>query len=139
MNTTNNTDINTISFQKRFSGVIALAATGVLILAVQVSVSTADQVTAPAIQESEGLKLPADLQGNQEAVDETNTGLGKGAVPKFEIEEKRVGGRLERVTVKRANGIDEVYENKEIDSMFSKEADELGEVPNVRRWTIGTF
>jgi len=98
-------------------------------------VAAAEQTTAPAIQEDPGLKLPDDLAAG---AGKSDTGT-EGPTPKFEIEEKRVGGRLERVTVKRSNGIDEVYENKEIDSMFSKEDNELGEVQNVRRWTLGTW
>ena len=96
---------------------------------------TADQSNSTVEQGETGLKLPDDLAAQAENAETA----AEGPPPKFEIEERRVGGRLERVTVKRANGIDEVYENKEIDSMFSKEENELGEVQNVRRWTLGTW
>ena len=58
---------------------------------------------------------------------------------KYYIEERRIGGRLERVTVRRKNGLDEVYENPEVDSMWVTEDKELGELQNVRRWTIGSW
>ena len=82
-----------------------------------------------------GLKLPEEIaaraaQDESESVDPNK---------KFEIEERRIGGRLERVTVHRSNGIDEVYENREVNSMWLTEENQLGDVPNVRRWTLGTW
>lgn len=85
------------------------------------------------------LKLPEDLAARANAGQEGPLRNPDGSLAKYQIEETRSGGRLERVTVKRSNGLDEVYENKEIDSMFSKAEDEIGEVENVRRWTIGTW
>jgi hypothetical protein len=72
-----------------------------------------------------GLELPDDI--------------AEAAQPRYTIEERRIGSRLERVTVHRNNGLDEVYENREVDSMWASEEKELGEVPNVRRWTIGSW
>lgn len=86
-----------------------------------------------------GLKLPEDLAARANAGEEGPLKNPDGSLAKYEIEETRSAGRLERVTVKRSNGLDEVYENKEIDSMFSKAEDEIGEVENVRRWTIGSW
>ncbi len=80
--------------------------------------------------EGGGLKLPEDLAVQESAP----TGSEK-----FIVEERRVGTRLERVTVYRDNGIQEVYENREVDSLLGAEEKELGEVPNMRRWTIGSW
>lgn len=77
-----------------------------------------------------GLVLPEDLAAQQSDA----TGADK-----FVVEEQRVGTRLERVTVYRDNGIQEVYENREVDSMLGAEEKELGEVPNMRRWKIGSW
>jgi len=46
---------------------------------------------------------------------------------------------LEQVTVRRKNGPDGVYKNPNVDSMWVTEDKELGEVQNVRRWTIGSW
>jgi hypothetical protein len=99
-------------------------------------------------QQSEGLKLPEDITAKAGAgVTDEETDLGitneeQEAIAddrKFFIEERRVGGRLERVTVYRKNGLNEVYENPNVDSMWVTEDKELGEVQNVRRWTIGSW
>ena len=108
-----------------------------LLFAVSASVATAQSEDSTVeIQEAPGLQLPEDLaaKANQDAA-----GADGAAVGDFQIIERRINGRLERVTVKRSNGPDGIYENREVDSMFSKEADELGEVQNVRRWTIGSW
>ena len=99
-------------------------------------------------QQSEGLKLPADIaakSGKGVTDGEIDSGLAseeQEAIAddrKYFIEERRVGGRLERVTVYRKNGLNEVYENPNVDSMWVTEDKELGEVQNVRRWTIGSW
>lgn len=99
-------------------------------------------------QQSEGLKLPEDIaakSGNGVTDGEIDSGVAseeQEAVAddrKYFIEERRVGGRLERVTVYRKNGLNEVYENPNVDSMWVTEDKELGEVQNVRRWTIGSW
>lgn len=99
-------------------------------------------------QQSEGLKLPEDIaakSGEGVTDGETDSGVTseeQEAIAddrKYFIEERRVGGRLERVTVYRKNGLNEVYENPNVDSMWGTEEKELGEVPNVRRWTIGSW
>ncbi|MGI9318213.1 MAG: hypothetical protein ACR2QW_12860 [bacterium] len=98
--------------------------------------------------ETEGLKLPEDIAersalGNENEVSEAETqdadSLSLNEDRKYLIEERRIGGRLERVTVRRKNGLDEVYENPNVDSMWITEDKELGEVQNVRRWTIGSW
>ena len=81
-------------------------------------------------QETEGLKLPADIAAR--AVTEDSDA-------KFQVKENRIGTRLDRVTVRRKNGPDGIYINSGIDSMWVTEANELGELPNVRRWTIGSW
>lgn len=57
----------------------------------------------------------------------------------YELEEQRVGGRLERITVRRNNGLTEVYQNQRNDTIWSAEEDELGDLENVRQWKIGSW
>lgn len=97
-------------------------------------------------QETEGLKLPEDIavRAGQEATDQESEESSAEALSlsddrKYLIEERRVGGRLEQVTVRRKNGPDGVYKNPNVDSMWVTEDKELGEVQNVRRWTIGSW
>ena len=80
---------------------------------------------------SEGLKLPEDIEARKAETEAREKNI--------RIEESRIAGKLERVTVRRKNGIDEVYENKNVDSMWLSEENELGDMPNVRRWTIGSW
>ena len=80
----------------------------------------------------EGLKLPADIASGTEPE-------GVAEIEKYTVREWRIGGRLERVTVYRDNNLTEVYENREVDSMWLTEEKELGEIPNLRRWTIGSW
>ena len=54
-------------------------------------------------------------------------------------QEHRVGGRLERVTITRENGFTEIYQNNRADTVWSAEENEIGEVPNMRQWVIGTW
>ena len=107
------------------AGTIALAGVGIAgTVTAQDDSSTNGQSARAAAGES-GLRLPE--------------GLDDPAKPKYTIEERRIGTRLERVTVHRNNGIDETYEIRKVDSMSANEANELGEVPNVRRWTLGSW
>ncbi len=80
----------------------------------------------------DGLKLPADIASGTEPA-------GVAANENYTVREWRIGGRLERVTVFRDNHLTEVYENREVDSMWLTEEKELGEIPNMRRWTIGSW
>ena len=57
----------------------------------------------------------------------------------YELQELRIGGRLERVTVKWNNGVTEVYQNKRNDTVWSAEESELGDVQNVRQWRLGSW
>ena len=57
----------------------------------------------------------------------------------FELQELRVGGRLERVTVKWNNGVTEVYQNKRNDTIWSAEESQLGDGQNVRQWRLGSW
>ena len=86
-------------------------------------------------QETTGLKLPEDIAAKAGQNANDSDALENG----LQIEERRIGGRLERVTVRNANGLDEVFENIDIDSMWVTEDKELGQRQNVRRWTIGTW
>jgi len=56
-----------------------------------------------------------------------------------EYEEFRSGGRLERLTVRRNNGVTEIYQNQRSDALWSAEENELGEVRNIRKWIIGSW
>ena len=99
-------------------------------------------------QQADGLELPEDIAARSALGDSPEEVDSESADSdaitfddnrKYFIEERRVGGRLERVTVRRKNGLDEVYENPEVDSMWISEDKELGELQNVRRWTIGSW
>lgn len=50
-----------------------------------------------------------------------------------------VGGRLERVTVRRQHGFTELYRNNRPDTIWSAQENEIGEVPNRREWIIHTW
>ena len=76
------------------------------------------------------LKLPDDLADNL-AESPSKTGVA--------YEEYRVGGRLERVTVTHKNGITEVYKNNRGDTLWNAQENEIGEIPNMREWVIGTW
>lgn len=58
---------------------------------------------------------------------------------KYEREELRVGGRLERVTVRWNNGVTEVYQNVRNDTIWNSSESELGEIQNVRQWRLGSW
>ena len=57
----------------------------------------------------------------------------------YQIEEHRVGNRLERLVIRRARGLTEIYENNRPGDLLSREDDELGQPQNLRRWTIGSW
>ena len=90
-------------------------------------------VAGPALasDQSGGLKLPEDIAAREAAAEASSRNI--------QIEESRIAGKLQRVTVRRQNGIDEIYENENVDSMWLSEEKELGDLPNVRRWTIGSW
>lgn len=84
----------------------------------------------PAQPPQSELKLPGDLISEQ-----TPPGQNQ-SIP---YQEYRVGGRLERVTITRENGLTEIYHNNRTDTVWSAQENELGEVPNMRQWIIGTW
>jgi hypothetical protein len=84
-----------------------------------------------ANEQSGDLKSLEDIEARQVAVEASEKSI--------QIEETRIAGKLQRVTLRRSNGIDEIYENQNVDSMWLSEEKELGEIPNVRRWTIGSW
>ncbi len=55
----------------------------------------------------------------------------------FQFEELRIGGRLERLTVRHKNRMTEIYQNQRDDSIWFSEENELGEAQNVRQWKLG--
>lgn len=103
----------------KFAKQLALTLAAVLLM-----MSTA---VPAAAQQSQPLQLPADLEANEQQTH---------SVP---YEEYRVGGRLERVTVTRENGTTEVYRNNRTDTVWNAQENEIGEVPNMRQWVIGTW
>ena len=77
-------------------------------------------------QETENeLKLPEDLTIKE--------------AKNYQLQELRVGGRLERVTVRRNGGLTEVYKNQRADTIWVSEQSDLGDIPNVRQWQIGSW
>ena len=58
---------------------------------------------------------------------------------KFQMQEHRVGNRLDRVTVRWNNGITEVYQNERDDTIWFAEEESLGDTPNIRKWRIGSL
>ena len=77
-------------------------------------------------QETENeLKLPDDLTIKE--------------AKNYQVQELRVGGRLERVTVRRNSGLTEVYQNQRADTIWVSEQSDLGDIPNVRQWRIGSW
>ena len=81
--------------------------------------------TAMAQDEQQQLLIPEDL-----TVKENRN---------YELHELRIGGRLERVTVKWNNGVTEVYQNNRNDTVWSAEENELGDAQNVRQWRLGSW
>ena len=125
--------------RKLFRGIYSLIMCGVGRYSVGCVIATVMLAAVASLpihaqQQSDGLKLPEDIaarsgQGDQESA----------AGRKLWIEERRVGGRLEQVTVHQSNGLDETFKNTGIDSMWVTEDKKLGETQNVRRWTIGSW
>lgn len=56
-----------------------------------------------------------------------------------QYQERRIGNRLERVTITRTNQFTEIYRNNRADTIWAAEENEIGEVPNMRQWVIGTW
>lgn len=135
------------TYQKQARGTILRSLGSTLLLTV-ISVYLLLIPSFLQAQQTEGLKLPEDIAAKAgEGVTDGETDSGatseeREAIAddrKYFIEERRIGGRLERVTVYRKNGLNEVYENPNVDSMWVTEEKDLGEVQNVRRWTIGSW
>ncbi|MYD75500.1 MAG: hypothetical protein F4244_02555 [Gammaproteobacteria bacterium] len=58
----------------------------------------------------------------------------------YTIVEYRIGGRLDRITVDRDNGLYEVYRNNDLKSnLWNADETELGDIQNVRQWRVGTW
>ena len=55
------------------------------------------------------------------------------------IREERIGGRLERVSIERKKGLSETYRNNRPDTLWSGPEDEVGDLPNMRKWVITTW
>jgi len=83
-------------------------------------------VSASDPSEESAIKLPDDLSLNTEGRE-------------VEYETFHAGGRLERLTVRRQSGLTETYENRRDDALWTTEENNLGEIPNVRKWTIGSW
>lgn len=100
---------------------------GVLSLAVFVSMTTAIIAQEASQQESEEnqLLVPVDLTIKKN--------------DKYQRQELRIGGRLERVTVYWNNGVTEVYKNERNDTIWNASETELGEIQNVRQWRLGSW
>ena len=51
-----------------------------------------------------------------------------------------IGGRLDRVTVERQNGLQEVYQNTDSrNNIWNADETELGHMQNVRQWRLGSW
>ncbi len=57
----------------------------------------------------------------------------------LEIEELRIGNRLDRLTVRHEKGLTEIYQVQNNDSIWASDETELGDVQNVRQWKLGTW
>ena len=55
----------------------------------------------------------------------------------FVVEEYRVGGRLERLVVRRDDGVTEIYRNQRNDTLWAADEAGIGDVQNTRQWRIG--
>jgi hypothetical protein len=83
------------------------------------------------------LLLPEDLTFNQGS--QTSQTSQQDQQGFLFYEEIRVGGRLERVTVKRDGGFTEIYKNNRDDTLWDGAEGELGEGRNQRQWKIGSW
>lgn len=94
----------------------------------------------PSGESEQGLLIPEDLTYNAGSKDQgSGSQLADGERGLDFYEETRVGGRLERVTVKRDGGFTEFYKNNRHDELWSGPEDDLGEVQNQRQWKIGSW
>ena len=102
---------------------VAVMTAAILCFASQVAL--AQTSTDSDTKEFQGLQVPSDLKTQR---------LGN-----REIEELRIGGRLDRLTVRHDNGLTEVFENDQIGDLWLHEDDELGQKQKVRKWTITSW
>ncbi len=56
---------------------------------------------------------------------------------KYQIEETRIAGRLERLTVRRNNGFTEIYQNNSNHTIWASDESEVGDLQNLRQWRLG--
>lgn len=109
-------------------------------------------VLAQSTEVDETLKLPQDIAENADVSVGGTASSENVAVSPVDpesqvksnaagtvIEEYRSGGRLERVTIERENGIEEVYNNERNDALWSGSENELGDGKNVRSWKVGSW
>lgn len=93
------------------------------------------------------LKLPEDIAQNAQASDDVqaptveinDNQAAKTNAAGTVLEEFRSGGRLERVTIERDSGIEEVYQNQRNDALWNGTENELGDAKNVRSWKLGSW
>ncbi len=83
--------------------------------------------------------ISADEQAQEQADAESADDLAAEGKDGIRYEEHRVGGRLEQIIVPRERGLVETYRNKRTDTLWAAEENELGEVPNMRQWILGTW
>lgn len=83
--------------------------------------------------------LSADEQAQTPTGEENADDLATEEKDGIRYEEYRVGGRLEQIIVPRESGLVETYRNKRADTLWAAEENELGEVPNMRQWILGTW
>ena len=88
-----------------------------------------------AADNSQGLQLPDDLAEKAEIAQSESAG----PTPKYTIEERRYGDRLDQITVRRKNGIDGIYDNSKANSLWQAADEEIGQTHNQRKWTIGSW
>ena len=140
---------NSIFFSVIGLSILGLSGSSLILDAAAQSDTASEAQPVDHLASESGLKLPDDLdhsvRGDSNDTDSLNTDpvsrelVSPDPVAKYTIEERRIGTRLERLTVHRNNGIDETYEVRKADSMSANEENELGEMPNVRRWTLGSW
>ena len=94
-----------------------------IMLACLMPISQAQEESAAPLLTPQAILIPPDLTA--------------GKNEKFQVEEWRIGGRLERLTVRHKNGITEIYQNQRDDAIWFAHENELGEVQNVRQWRLG--
>jgi hypothetical protein len=104
----------------------------IIILAVSISIAQAQEQQVEEQKETNQLLVPDDLTVQER--EQSQPGEGDGGL---RYEEVRIGGRLERVTVKHEIGITEIYQNRRDDELWSAGERELGDVQNVRQWKLG--